>query len=81
MLKGKRLSRGANFSVRMPDIDHPYFTVEVKYRKKLPRLLTEGLEQAHSYDLNKIPLLFLKERYMRGGLVVMKAEDFKRWLR
>jgi len=75
-LGGKRVSRGANFSVSAPDVEHPLFSVECKYRKQLPRLLRLGLEQAQSYDSTKPPLLVIKERYQHGALVVLRLSDF-----
>jgi len=60
----------------MPDVEHALFSVEVKYRKILPRLLRLGLGQARKYDGSKPPLLVIKERNQRGALVVMKMEDF-----
>lgn len=75
-LGGTRNKRGADFSKSMPDIEHPLFSVECKYRKLLPRLLRLGLEQAQRYDSQKPPLLIIKERYQRGALVVMRLDDF-----
>src|SRR5262245_48188291 len=49
-LSGTRNSRGGDFGQSAPDVEHPLFSVEVKYRKQLPRLLRLGLEQATSYD-------------------------------
>jgi len=75
-LGGKRNQRGRDFSQSMPDVEHHFFSVEVKYRKALPRLLRLGLEQAKRYDPSKPPLLVIKERYQRGALVVMHLADF-----
>ncbi|HKA54671.1 MAG TPA: hypothetical protein VKJ47_13515, partial [Candidatus Binatia bacterium] len=76
MLHGQRNQRGANFGKSMPDVEHPLFSVEVKYRKLLPRLLRLGLAQAQAYDKTKPPLLIVKERSMHGALVVLKLADF-----
>ena len=75
-LSGKRVSRGANFSTSVPDIEHPLFSVECKYRKQLPRLFRLGLAQAQGYDSTKPPLLVIKERYQRGAFVVLRLNDF-----
>ena len=75
-LGGKRNQRGADFSQSCPDVEHPLFTVEVKYRKALPRLLRLGLEQAQRYSSTKPPLLVVKERGQRGALVVLRLTDF-----
>ena len=75
-LGGKRHSRGADFGKSEPDVTHALFSVEVKYRKALPRLLRLGLDQATAYDKRKPPLLVIKERYQRGALVVLRLSDF-----
>jgi len=80
-LGGKRISRGANFGESMPDVMHESLSIECKYRAKLSRFLMDGLRQAEKYsDGKKIPVLCLKQRGMRGALVVMKIEDFKKIL-
>jgi len=79
-LGGKRVSRGANFGESMPDVEHESLSIECKYRKKISSFLKDGLTQAQKYDPRKIPVLCLKQRGMRGALVVMKIEDFKKIL-
>jgi len=76
-LGGIRNKRGADFSQSAPDIEHALFSVECKYRKKLPQLLRQGLEQAGAYDRHKPPLLVIKQRGMRGALVVLTLADFE----
>lgn len=76
VLGGRRNQRGGDFSQSLPDVEHEKFSVEVKYRKVLPRLLRLGLEQAARYGGEKPPLLVIKERYQRGALVVMRLDDF-----
>ncbi|MBM4255922.1 MAG: hypothetical protein FJ147_08500 [Deltaproteobacteria bacterium] len=75
-LGGVRTKRGSDFSQSMPDVEHPLFSVECKYRKALPRLLRLGLAQARAYDSSKPPLLVVKERYQQGALVVLHLSDF-----
>jgi hypothetical protein len=75
-LGGQRNSRGGDFGKSAPDVEHPLFSVECKYRKQLPKLLREGLAQASRYDPTKPPLLVVKERYQKGALVVMQLADF-----
>ncbi len=77
MLNGKRNSRGMDFSLSIPDIEHPLLSVECKYRKKISSFLKNGIKQAEKYAPNKIPCLVLKERGMRGELIVMRLTDFK----
>lgn len=75
LLGGKRNARGKDFSQSMPDVEHPLFSTEVKYRKALPRLLRLGLEQAARYDSKKPALLIVKQKYQHGALAVMRLSD------
>ncbi|MBZ0156273.1 MAG: hypothetical protein K8I29_08715 [Alphaproteobacteria bacterium] len=76
-LGGKRISRGMNFSLSAPDIEHPLLSIECKYRQKISGFLKDGLKQAERYYPEKIPVLVLKEKHMRGELVVIRLSDFK----
>lgn len=76
VLGGKRVSRGADFGESAPDIEHPIFSIECKYRKKLSSFLKEGLDQARSYSTTKTPILVLRERGTHGAMVVMELKDF-----
>lgn len=80
-LGGERNKRGADFSQSLPDVDQDMFTIECKYRKKLSGFLIDGLKQAKGYDKEKIPLLVLKQKNMRGELVVMRLDDLLKALR
>jgi len=75
MLQGRRHSRGNNFAEEVGDVEHPLFSIECKYRKKLPTLLMQGLSQARRYN-SKPPLLVLKEHGKQSELVVMTLHDF-----
>lgn len=73
---GKRVSRGANFGDSLPDILHPTFSIECKFRKQIPKVLSDGLKQAKDYDETKTPILVIKEREMHGAIVCMYRDDF-----
>jgi hypothetical protein len=77
ILGGRRISRGDNFSQSKPDIEHPLLSVECKYRKKISGFLKDGIRQASRYAPEKIPCLVLKERGMRGGLILLRLSDFQ----
>ena len=67
-----------------PDVDLPPsspFTVECKYRKRLPALLLTGLLQAARYGPGRVPLLVVKERGQTGALAVLRLEDLARLLK
>ena len=58
------------------DIIHDKFYVECKYRAKFAvvSLFKEVEEKAKAE--NKVPLLVLKQKNLRGELVVLRLEDF-----
>lgn len=75
-LRGRRVKRERFESA--PDIaDVPGLLVEVKYRKRLPRLVVEALRQAEGYAiLGQRPVAVLFERGSRVGLAVLRLSDF-----
>lgn len=81
ILDGKRNSRGMDFSISMPDVEHPLLSIECKYRKKISSFMKDGIKQAERYHPDKIPVLILKEKNMKGELVVIRLSDFQYLLR
>lgn len=82
-LGGQRHIRWNRFE-RAADIDlpaeGPAIVVECKYRKRLPKLLADGLAQAAGYAPGKAPVLVIKERGQAGALVVLRLADFSKLL-
>lgn len=73
-------TRASPFRRPGPDVETSWVVVEVKWRKHLPKWLTDGMAQAKRYaKLKKLPILLLKEGGEQGALVVMNYEDFKAW--
>jgi hypothetical protein len=72
-------TRSPNTGKGSPDIEHPLWSIECKYRKQIPLLVTEGLAQARRYDDVKTPLLVLKEKNKKGAIVCMDIKDFVDW--
>ena len=62
------------------DVSHDSFAIECKYRKSIPKLLTDGLKQADKLDL-RTPVLFIKEKGKDASrdMVCMWADDFYNW--
>ncbi len=76
-LGGKRHVRADRGEVA-PDVDLPPgspFSVEAKYRKRLPALLLAGLKQAAGYAPGKTPLLIVKQ-----ALAVLDLNDLVKLL-
>jgi hypothetical protein len=60
-----------------PDVEHELLCLEVKYRKRLPALLEKAMNQALRYvTAKKVPAVVLFEKGKRGGLVVLRLQDF-----
>jgi len=75
-LGGQRVKRERYESAR--DIEGvPGFVVEVKSRKRLPRLVVDALEQAARYRvLEETPVATLFERGSRRGIACVWLDDF-----
>jgi hypothetical protein len=80
-LGGRRVTRERFESA--PDlVDVPGWTPEVKYRKRLPRLVVDALRQAEGYSiLGARPVAVLFEKGSRVGLAVVRLDDFARLVR
>lgn len=66
----------------VPDFETDFVIGEVKSRKALPKWLTEAVAQARRYAQpfdDKLPVLCLKAKGMRGFLVVIHSDDFTDW--
>lgn len=61
-----------------PDIvGVPGWLPEVKYRKRLPKLVVDALRQAEGYAiLGQKPVAVLFEKGSRTGLAVLRLDDF-----
>ena len=76
-MNGRRNSRGNDFNLSIPDVEHPLLSIECKYRAKISGFLKDGIRQAEKYRPEKIPALILKEKNIRGELVVIRLSDFQ----
>lgn len=79
-LGGVRLVRGDDFSQSILDVEHPLFAIDAKYRSTLATVtwfkkLVSDNEKIYGKG-NKIPILVIKQKGMRGELVVIDIEDF-----
>lgn len=67
-----------------PDVISPKLVIECKYRKALPKWLKDALRQAKVApytwgNRGKFPAVAIKEKGMRGFIVLMHSEDWKDW--
>lgn len=77
-LNGTRnIERGMDYHLSRPDIEHPLLSIECKYRAKISGFLKDGIKQAQGYYPEKIPVLILKEKGMRGELAILRLADFQ----
>lgn len=61
-----------------PDVYHPQFEIECKYRASLAFVAWFQQVEKFSKKSGKIPLLVCKQKQARGEYVILKMEDFKR---
>jgi hypothetical protein len=81
-LGGIRLERGDDFGVSMLDVEHDWLSIDCKWRTELATVtwynkLVEDNKKLYPGE-NKIPILVIKKKGMRGELVVILLEDFIR---
>jgi hypothetical protein len=65
-----------------PDIAHPWLSLEVKHRRRLPQWLAKAMEQAErSATPGQLPIAVLHEAGERYGrsLVVLRLGAFEEW--
>ena len=79
-LGGVRLFRGDNFSESMLDVEHDWLAIDCKYRSSLAtaswfKKLVKDNEKIYGKG-RKVPVLVIKEKNMRGELIVIDIEDF-----
>lgn len=80
-LGGRRVRRERFDSA--PDVaDVPGWLPEVKYRRRLPRLVVDALRQAEAYAiLGQKPVAVLFERGSREGIAALRLADFAELIR
>lgn len=74
VLGGRRVSRGADFGQSLPDVLHDYFGIEAKSRQDAFKMIYSYMEQAASYDKNKVPLVVIR-RKGRRALAILELEE------
>lgn len=79
-LGGKRITRGADFSVSALDVEHKYLAIDTKYRQAWGFIsyydkLVEDTRRLYKGQ-DKIPVLIVKKARRRGEFVIVSLEDF-----
>jgi hypothetical protein len=79
-LGGTRLTRGNDFSQTLLDVEHPFLACDAKWRSSLATVkwfkkLRKDNEKIYGKG-KKIPILIIKEKGMRGELIVVDIGDF-----
>lgn len=65
-----------------PDIAHPWLSVEVKHRRRLPQWLLQAVRQAEQAARpGQLPIAVLHQHGQRYGdsLVVLRLKAFEEW--
>jgi len=82
LLGGKRVPITGRSRGDVPDIRHPWLSVEVKSRKSLPAWLKDAVSQARAAATEyQLPVAILHQAVARhaNDLVVMTLRDFEDW--
>jgi hypothetical protein len=79
-LGGERLTRGDDFSQSILDVEHNWLAIDCKWRTSLATVtwfkkLVKDNEKIYGRG-RKVPVLVIKEKGMRGELVVIEIDDF-----
>ena len=82
---GERVPITGRIRGSAPDISHPWLSIEVKYRKKLPDWIKDAFCQARASKTGKndLPVVILCEKGEETGKawVLTELSEFKeRWL-
>lgn len=77
---GTRLLRGNDFCVSQLDVEHEWMALDAKWRSSLATVtwfkkLVKDNEKIYGKG-KKIPVLVIKQKGMRGALVVIDIDDY-----
>jgi hypothetical protein len=81
-LGGQRVPITGRARGSAPDIAHPWLSVEVKSRRKLPQWLLDALDQARAAaNDQQLPIAILHKNGQRfsDAIVMMRLADFEDW--
>ena len=79
-LGGTRIVRGDNYSQSLLDVEHDWLAIDCKWRSSLAtakwfKKLVSDNNKIYGKG-RKVPVLVIKEKGMRGELVVIDLDDF-----
>ena len=76
--KGKRILRGADFSISSPDGESNCFVWECKVRKNLPQWIQKSLDTLLFFanKAKKVPFFVFHEKGRRKDFVLIAYDDF-----
>jgi hypothetical protein len=82
LLGGRRVPVTGRARGDAPDVAHPWLSIEVKQRQRLPGWIIDALRQAAAAAApEQLPVVVLHEHGQRYGdsLVVLRLADFVDW--
>ena len=82
MIGGRRVPVSGRQRGDAPDVEHPWLSVEVKHRKRLPAWIEDAMTQARaSARSDQLPVAVLHESGRRHSenLVLVRLADFRDW--
>ena len=81
-LGGRRVPVSGRARGDVPDVAHPWLSVEVKHRKSLPAWILDAMSQARAAARSdQLPCAILHESGRRhdDNLVLVRLGDFREW--
>jgi hypothetical protein len=82
ILGGKRVPVSGRGRGDVPDVEHPWLSVECKHRKSLPAWLLDAMDQARAAareDQLPVAILHKAGRRHADSLVLVRLADFVEW--
>ena len=79
---GERIPVSGRARGDVPDIAHPWLSIEVKHRKSLPNWIIDAMSQARAAARSdQLPCAILHEAGRRhdDNLVLVRLGDFREW--
>ena len=77
---GERVPVSGRARGDQPDIKHPWMSIEVKLRMRIPSWIKNGIDQAEKSKVgHQMPVLIIREKGQRvdDALICVRLKDFR----
>jgi len=79
-ISGERVPVSGRARGDQPDIKHPWMSIEVKLRMRIPSWIKNGIDQAEKSKVgHQMPVLIIREKGQRvdDALICVRLKDFR----